>query len=731
MAFTYLSPMVDVNEIDNTLTTPQVATSTGYVIMTSGWGPVMQPMMIDCETTLVNVFGKPSANNAKQWFTAANFLAYANSLYVTRIETKNQFNANGKGLTGWKNETVDVEQDGSVKTFNVVDDAGNIVQTKAGLVINNDSDYVNYYESGAGEFGQFAARYPGELGNSIMVTYADANTFRDAQGNSLWKWTDDSGVEHDWAAEFAGAPGTSKYALAKDGANDEIHLLVVDAGGRITGTKGTILEKYEYLSKAADGRTLDGVANFYREVLKSQSEYVYCMDMPEKELLGAPSSKEVQMIFSTSAEMDAWSKIAANMVVGRRCICLETGLIHKIEKRMDYSTGVAKNVIKFDDGASFESWVGENVLVRETGLVFKIEETEDESLTAIEVAEEDFGAMFGEGVADNTFRSLKAPVVEQLAGGADDWDFDDGDEMLAYDLVQDKDEIDIGLIACGATTQTVAKYVIENICEKRKDCVAFVSPCDGRGPILGNLDAEDRAGGLTTSALKVCAKTIEWRTGSAFNVSSSYGHMDSGWKYQYDKYNDCNRWIPLNGDMAGIYARTDDTNAPWWSGAGYNRGHVKNVIKLNFSPNKTMRDQLYPVGINPVVTFVGEGTILYGDKTLLAKPSAFDRINVRRLFIYLEKTLSQAAKYLLFEFNDPITRSYAIGLVDPLLRQVQSSRGISQYKVVCSEVNNPPEVVDANMFKISVHVAPSRSINFISLDFIAEKTGSSSFSEQG
>ena len=725
MAFTYLSPQVDVNEIDNTLTTPQVATSTGYVIMTSGWGPVMQPMMIDCETTLVNVFGKPSANNAKQWFTAANFLAYANSLYVARIETKNQFNANGKGLTGWEQEYIEDKQGTKVP---VVDDDGDYVFTKKGLVINNDGDYVNFYEDGAGDFGEFAARYPGELGNSIMVTYADAKTFKDAQGNSLWTWVDDSGVEHDWTVEFAGAPGTSKYAMSRDGSNDEIHLLVIDAGGRITGTKGAILEKYEYLSKAADGRTLDGVANFYREVLKARSDYVFCMDMPEEQLLCAAWDNEVYKVFATSAEQLAFES-DVEMIVGRRCINLETGKLHKIIKERKVVDGVAKNVAVFDVGADLSIWNGKNVFERASETVVVIS-NESGKFEANPVAEDALGAKFGESVVENTFRSLIAPVAVRLSGGSDDWDYDDGDEMLAYDLVSDKEEIDIGLIACGATTQTVAKYVIENICEKRMDCVAFISPCDGRGPILGNLTAEDRAGGLTTSALKICSKTIEWRTDSAFNVSSSYGHLDSGWKYQYDKYNDCNRWIPLNGDMAGIYARTDDTNAPWWSGAGYNRGHVKNVIKLNFSPNKTMRDQLYPNGINPVVTFVGEGTILYGDKTLLAKPSAFDRINVRRLFIYLEKTLSQAAKYLLFEFNDPITRSYAVGLVDPLLRQCMGARGLTGYRVTCNEVNNPPEVVDSNRMVIDIQIQPVRSVNWLTLNFIAEKS-SASFTEQG
>lgn len=583
MATTFLSPMVQVTETDNTTTTPQVGVSTGATVLPAGWGPVLQPVMVASENDLVNNFLAPNDENFKYWFTASNFLAYTGSMFVTRVSTQGQRNA----CVAPKSEEND-------------------------LVIRNENDYSTLFELGSGDYGEFAAKYPGELGNSLLVTYADSATFQN------WKWTDSTGKEYDFTQEFSYAPGTSRYVAERDGVNDEIHLLVIDAGGRFTGTKGTILEKYEFLSKAKDAKTLDGQTNFYRTVLKNQSNYVYWMDFPEEELLQTSVGGET-----------------ANGSFGDTCI-------------------------------------------------------------------------------DTVFPSLTVPFLSQFSGGEDDFECTDGEIMEAYDLFTNKEQYDISLIPCGPVSQTVAKYIVENICEPRMDCVAFISPNDDGAPIIGTDQLE---------------KTVAWRVASDFNVNSSYATMDCGWKYQYDKYNDEYRWIPLNGDHAGIYARTDETNATWWSGAGYNRGQVKNCVKLSFSPNKMERDVLYQKGINPVVTFTGEGTVLYGDKTLLTKPSAFDRMNVRRLFIYLEKTLEQASKYQLFEFNDEVTRSYAVSLVEPFLREVMGSRGITAYKVVCNESNNTDAIINANRFVMDIYVRPNYVINFISLNFVAEKNGSTVFSE--
>jgi hypothetical protein len=283
----------------------------------------------------------------------------------------------------------------------------------------------------------------------------------------------------------------------------------------------------------------------------------------------------------------------------------------------------------------------------------------------------------------------------------------DANKQTAWDRLRNSDEVDVSLLVTGDASGTLAQYVIDNVAEYRKDCVAFLSPASAN--VVNNPSGE------------VTAITTQKNTN--INRSSSYAVFDSAWKYMFDKYNNVYRWVPLNGDIAGLCVRTDSTRDPWFSPAGLNRGQIKNVVKLSWNPNKTNRDDLYKAGINPVVSFPGEGTILFGDKTMLTKPSAFDRINVRRLFIVLEKAIATAAKYSLFEFNDEFTRSQFVSLVDPFLRDVQGRRGIYDYRVVCDETNNTPEVIDRNEFVGDIYIKPARSINFIQLNFVAVRTG--------
>jgi phage tail sheath protein FI len=277
--------------------------------------------------------------------------------------------------------------------------------------------------------------------------------------------------------------------------------------------------------------------------------------------------------------------------------------------------------------------------------------------------------------------------------------------QVSYDKFKNADETDISLIITGAHSNVVSKYVVDNIAEVRKDCVVFISPA--------KTDVVNQSGSEVTNITT---------TRNAHN-SSSYAFFDSGWKYQFDKYNNVYRWVPLNGDIAGLCVRTDTQRDAWFSPAGFNRGQIKNVVKLAWNPTKTNRDDLYKIGVNSVVTFQGEGTVLYGDKTMLSKPSAFDRINVRRLFIVLEKAISRAAKYSLFEFNDEFTRAQFKALVEPYLRDVQGRRGIFDFKVVCDSTNNTPEVIDRNEFVGDIYIKPARSINFIQLNFVAVRTG--------
>ena len=320
---------------------------------------------------------------------------------------------------------------------------------------------------------------------------------------------------------------------------------------------------------------------------------------------------------------------------------------------------------------------------------------------------------WGSAAASGVYHTLGAEVAASLTGGVDAAPAD-GDVQAGYDLFANKELVDVSLLLTGNHAVATVQHVIDNIALDRLDCVVFLSP--PLSTVQNNVG--DEADDIVT-----------WRN-STLDRSTSYAVMDSGWKVQYDKYNDVYVNIPLNADTAGLCARTDQTNDPWWSPAGLNRGGIKNCVKLLYSPNQTDRDTLYKNGVNPVVSFPGQGVVLYGDKTLLAKPSAFDRINVRRLFIVLEKAISTAAKFQLFEFNDVFTRAQFRSLVEPFLRDVRGRRGIYDFRVVCDETNNTGEVIDRNEFVADIYIKPAKSINFIYLNFIATRT-SVSFEEVG
>jgi len=469
------------------------------------------------------------------------------------------------------------------------------ITSGTGIKINNLQHYLDNYINGAGLVGEFAAKYPGTLGNSLKISVADSASF------GTWAYK----------AEFDSVPGTSAYATSVGGASDELHVIIIDEDGAWTGTRGAILEKFAYVSKASDAKKSDGSNNYYKDVINSQSRYVWWMDHPV--LSGAG---------------DAW----------------------------------------------------------------------------------------GQAAAGKTFKTTATAITRSLTGASDDLALTDGQLQTAWDIFRDDGQYDISLLPLGKVSAAVATYVINNVAEERLDCVVFVSPQNVTSGdiIIGNgSDATD--------------EVVAYRNALP---STSYAVMDSGFKYQYDRYNDKYRWIPLNGDVAGLCARTDYTNDPWFSPGGLNRGQVKNVVKLAINPNKTDRDELYKNGVNPVVTFPGQGTVLFGDKTLLAKPSAFDRINVRRLFIVLEKAIATAAKYQLFEFNDSFTRAQFKNLVEPFLRDVQGRRGVTEFLVKCDDSNNTGEVIDRNEFVADIFIKPNRSINFITLNFVAARS-SVNFNEIG
>lgn len=543
-----LSPGVQVQEIDLTTIIPSVATSIGAFAGSFSWGPINEINTISNEIELVSRFGKPNSTNYEYWFSAANYLAYSSDLKVVRAAN-----------TDAKNATV----------------------SGGGVLINNSFVYDTQYSAGANTYGTFAAKYAGEIGNTLKVYVADANTYSNT-------WT--------YYGQFTDAPATSDYVASQGGANDEIHIVVVDTLGKFSnGVANTVLEKFAFVSKASDATTLGGATNYYKNVLNQRSNYIWSMSHPE-------------------------------------------------------------------------------------------------------------GSNWGTAAANTIFSGLSSAIATQLSSGADGT-LADANLISAYDLFANIDTVDISLIVSGPADVTVANHLIENIAEVRKDCVVLLSP--EKDDVVNNIGGEETA-------------VVGYRNTL---TSSSYAIMDSGWKYQYDKYNDVYRWVPLNADIAGICARTDYERDPWFSPAGLSRGVIKNVIKLAWNPNKANRDALYIKGINPVVTFQGEGTILYGDKTLLTRPSAFDRINVRRLFIVLEKAIAKASRYTLFEFNDRFTRAQFVNMVEPYLRDVQGRRGITDFRVVCDDTNNTPDIIDRNEFVGAIYLKPQRAADFITLQFIATRTG--------
>jgi phage tail sheath protein FI len=571
-----LSPGVAVVEKDFTSIVPAVATSIGATAGAFSWGPVMEPTTVSSENELVRRFGKPNDSNAQSFFAAANFLSYTNNLLLVRADA---------GHT-------------------------NAVASGSAIKITNTSQYLTSYSAGEAAVGEFAARYPGTAGNSILVSMADSQTY------DGWEVTLANGITLDLAAQFDYAPGTSAYCSNVGGSNDELHIIVIDEDGVFTGIPGTVLEKFAYVSKASDAKKSDGTNNYYKDAINARSQYIY------------------------------W---------------------------MDHTTSVTTSV-----GGSGTS-----------------------------------GAAWG-SAATADFKDLDGSVDASLTGGTDDFALTDAEKIAAFQLFDNSEQFDVSLIIAGKASTTVATSLINNIAEVRLDCVVFVSPEDDGDIIIGSTSTEVTAINAYRDALP----------------SSSYAVMDSGYKYQYDRYNDKYRWIPLNADVAGLCARTDYTNDPWFSPGGLNRGQIKNVVKLAVNPNKTQRDALYKNGVNPVVTFPGEGTVLFGDKTLLAAPSAFDRINVRRLFIVMEKAIATAAKFQLFEFNDGFTRAQFKNLVEPFLRDVQGRRGITDFVVKCDESNNTGEVIDRNEFVADIFVKPNRSINFITLTFVAARSAIN-FSEIG
>ena len=632
MAF-QVSPGVLVQERDLTRIIPAVSTSVGAFAGEFRKGPLDEIITLSSEQELVETFGKPDSNNFEDFFSAANFLQYSNALRVVRAQNSSVANAVASG---------------------------------SAFVIKNETDYINNFATGQGSVGEWAARTAGAWGNNLLVSicpsaaayettvvttlgvaavagatsvtvtsgtniavgdiinfsttastsdYNDGHEYRvtakstnvitivrhpSGTGGLQRDVVINSNIRRRWRFydQVAGAPGTSPYATSKGGSNDEIHVIVVDEDGGISGTANTVLEVYQKLSKASDAKSPQGDTNYYPTVIQTRSKYVY------------------------------W---------------------------MDHNSG---------------------------------------------------GSNWGNTASGTTFTAVTTPTLTSLQSGSDGSAVTIAQKKTAYEKFLDSETVDVGLIIAGSGDATHVDNVI-SIAEDRKDAVAFVSP--ERSDVVNVENANTQ-----TSNVIGFYNSIR---------SSSYVVFDSGYKYQYDRYNDVYRFVPLNGDIAGLSARTDLIADSWYSPAGFNRGTIRGAVKLAFNPNKTQRDDLYRNRVNAVVTFPGQGTVLFGDKTGLSAPSAFDRINVRRLFIVLEKAISTASKFQLFEFNDEFTRANFRNIVEPFLREVQGRRGLTDFLVVCDETNNTGEVIDRNEFVAEIFIKPARSINFITLQFVATRTG--------
>jgi hypothetical protein len=653
-----VSPGVNVSEIDLTTVVPAVSTTEGAIAGRFQWGPVEERVLVDSEDRLVNIFNKPTSDNLVEFFTAANFLTYGNQLYVTRVENSAlNASANGTGVLV-KN------QDHYENDYSAVDGHGVFVAKYAGTTGNSlkvsicpnasawqqtfgtdsndvantavsaDADVAFVFTVGSptvtithvgNTAHTSAASQKFNVGDVLLssnnlvlgqVSAVTSNTTLTLTGNysattnNLTVGNASASVNNpnniikrrwEYFGSFDQAPTTTVFATDKGATGDEFHMVVVDEDGKISGTKGAILEAWASLSKASDAKGEQGGSNYYKDVINQQSQWLWWAQHPE----------------------------------------------------------------------GTTSW--------------------------------------GSKASDETTYSETSnqPIVKSFSGASDGTALGSDDYIRGYDLYK-TESVDVSFLLGGEANQTVATYLIDSIASVRRDCIAVISP--EKADCVNNNGYEG----------KERDDVIAYRD---LLPSSSYAVIDSGWKYQYDKYNDQYVWVPLNADTAGLMVQTDLTRDPWYSPAGFNRGNVKNVIKLSWNPSKADRDQLYKKGINPIVTFPGQGTVLYGDKTMLTKPSAFDRINVRRLFIVLEKAISTAARFTLFEFNDEFTRSQFKNLVEPFLRDVQGRRGITDFQVVCDGTNNTGEVIDRNEFVGDIYIKPARSINFIQLNFVAVRTG--------
>ena len=572
------SPAVTVKEIDLTGVVPNVQTSTGAFVGNFGWGPVGVATLVSDESGLVSTFSAPTDDNTVDFHSAAYFLRYSNSCFIVREQDSDGKNsvANNTSLGSLTAQTV------------------NNLDAFEDLSIDSSD-------------GAFIAKYPGTIGNSLKISVVGTDSASGSETNfNSWAYKDN----------FDGATGTSAFVTALGGSNDEIHVAVIDEDGEITGNAGTVLETFPYLSVAKNAKSPDGSSNYFKEVLKLKSKWVYAGD------------------FHLSGDSDGVNDFGGSL----------------------WSTTATTA------GQNFMS--GQNYSNTTSTWSFK---------------------------SGNTSSSL----------GTDDI-------LRGYDKFEDKDNIEVDfLIAPESLSNTAATTIVNDLVAiagtTRKDCVAVASP--------------------SRNAVVTVGTNVGVLANNNTYTKSSYLIQDNNYLKVFDKYNDKYIKIPAASSTAGLMAATDLVAAPWFSPAGSRRGRYQGITDIILSPTKAERDALYKAGINPIANIPGEGIMLFGDKTNESRPSAFDRINVRRLFLGIERAIAIAGRNVMFEFNDEFTRAEFVNIVEPFLREIQGRRGITDFRVVCDATNNTAAVVDRNEFVASIFIKPARSINFVTLNFVAVRTG--------
>ncbi|NBW16178.1 MAG: hypothetical protein EBR82_50165 [Caulobacteraceae bacterium] len=691
-----VSPGVSIKEIDLTTIIPAVATTPGGFAGYFHWGPVNEIVTVANERELSNIFQKPDNTNYVDFFTPANFLQYGNSMKVVRVVGSGSYNSNvtKAGATGANN-----------------------------LVINNSTNFgasAGLSASAPATNGVlFASKCPGVLGNSLKVVLTSGNGLT---GASLG---------------YASALGATCIDLYVGSSADTKYFSVGDDIVFADGTTITV----SGIQKINGGTTVAPASITWTTVTPTFSDFFGVTSgwNATSASYGGATGVTAAIRLNLSSLLPR-AQAAGNTfnIKSAYAKYVSTGATTTNYASDAGGNGDLVNVLVFDkDG----KWTGtaNNLLEKFEGLsrafdARKFDGSSNYYRTVIN-DQSDYVWSLSQELNSNTATSASSafstPVGSALStasavgagvnslgltGAASVAPSDSERWSNGWSLFQDADTVDVSLLPTGNASATLEQLIIQQICDKRLDCMAFVSPAQS--------DIENKQPYEALNAIKTFRD-------STLNVNSSYAVADSGWKYQLDTYNNLVRLVPLNADIAGLVARTEFTNEAWFSPAGFNRGQVKSVVKLAYNPSsEAHRDELYTRQINPVVSFPGEGVILYGDKTMQTKPSAFDRINVRRLFIILEKAIATASKFFLFEQNDAFTRAQFKNLVVPFLKTVQQRRGITDFKVVCDETNNTGEVIDRNEFVADIFVKPTRSINFIQLNFIATKTGVN-FSEVG